>query len=64
MPDDRNCVPLCGASRAYGRFAKWWQHEPQRPARDRDRERDRENVPSDERILWDIDEPQDLDHHA
>ncbi len=28
-----NCVPLCGASKAYGRFDKPWLHEPQCPVR-------------------------------
>jgi hypothetical protein len=27
------CSPLCGAAKAYGRFVKWWQHEPQCPVR-------------------------------
>ncbi len=27
------CSPLCSASKAYGRFAKPWQHEPQCPVR-------------------------------
>ena len=27
------CVPLCGASKAYGPYVKWWQHEPLCPVR-------------------------------
>jgi len=27
------CVPLCGASKAYGRFDEPWKHEPQCPVR-------------------------------
>ncbi len=42
MPDPRSparpeseprCVPLCGASKAYGRFVKPWQHERLCPVR-------------------------------
>lgn len=28
-----NCSPLCGASKAYGRFDQPWKHEPQCPVR-------------------------------
>jgi hypothetical protein len=31
------CVPLCRASNAYGRFVKWWHHEALCPAREGDR---------------------------
>lgn len=35
-PDNEcTCSPLCGATKAYGRFAKWWQHEPECPERQR-----------------------------
>jgi hypothetical protein len=27
------CAPLCGASKAYGRYHRWWHHEPQCPVR-------------------------------
>jgi hypothetical protein len=27
------CVPLCGASKAYGRFDQPWKHEPECPVR-------------------------------
>lgn len=27
------CVPLCGASKAYGRYDQPWKHEPQCPVR-------------------------------
>ena len=27
------CSPLCGASKAYGRFDQPWKHEPQCPVR-------------------------------
>ena len=27
------CSPLCGASKAYGRFDKPWLHEPECPVR-------------------------------
>jgi hypothetical protein len=27
------CAPLCGASKAYGRFDKPWLHEPECPVR-------------------------------
>jgi hypothetical protein len=27
------CVPLCGATKAYGSRVKWWHHEPQCPVR-------------------------------
>jgi hypothetical protein len=30
---DVTCVPLCGAAKAYGKYAKWWQHERECPAR-------------------------------
>jgi hypothetical protein len=32
-PEDE-CVPLCGASKAYGRFVKSWHHDSRCPARD------------------------------
>ena len=25
------CAPLCGASKAYGRYVKWWQHDHRCP---------------------------------
>jgi hypothetical protein len=27
------CAPLCGASKAYGRFDQPWKHEPECPVR-------------------------------
>lgn len=27
------CSPLCGATKAYGRYARWWHHEPECPIR-------------------------------
>lgn len=31
--DEPRCVPLCGATKAYGPYVKWWQHEPLCPVR-------------------------------
>jgi len=31
--EDVQCVPLCGASKAYGRFDQPWKHEPECPVR-------------------------------
>lgn len=31
--ETEKCVPLCGATEAYGRYVKWWQHAPLCPAR-------------------------------
>lgn len=30
-PSVSECVPLCRATNAYGRFAQWWHHEPECP---------------------------------
>ena len=31
--DEPTCSPLCGASKAYGRFDQPWKHEPECPVR-------------------------------
>lgn len=33
MPPESTCAPLCGASKAYGKYDKPWRHEPQCPVR-------------------------------
>jgi hypothetical protein len=33
MKEAPKCVPLCGATKAYGKHVLWWHHQPQCPAR-------------------------------
>lgn len=33
MSEEPRCVPLCGASKAYGRYDQPWKHEPECPVR-------------------------------
>ena len=33
VPNAPRCAPLCGASKAYGKYDQPWKHEPECPVR-------------------------------